>query len=142
MSAGMFPRLVLFDLDGTLLDSAPDMVATVNRMRAARAQAPMQLAELRPHVSRGSRAMSAAAFPELGGDVPAEMIREFLDTYEQELGRSSVLFESWNLVIDARAACTDGRFAEALASYEAVDLKLLGPSSIENSEALAELEAE
>lgn len=93
MSAGVFPRLVLFDLDGTLLDSAPDMVATVNRMRATRGQPPMPLAELRPHVSRGSRAMSAAAFPELGGEVPAEMIREFLDTYEEELGRSSVLFD-------------------------------------------------
>ena len=101
MNPPRFPRLVLFDLDGTLLDSAPDMVATVNRMRAARAQAPMQLAELRPHVSRGSRAMSAAAFPELGGDVPAPMIREFLDTYEQELGRSSVLFAGVPELLDA-----------------------------------------
>ena len=101
MSAGIFPRLVLFDLDGTLLDSAPDMVATVNRMRATRGQAPMPLAELRPHVSKGSRAMSAAAFPELGGDVPAPMIREFLDTYEQELGRSSVLFAGVPELLDA-----------------------------------------
>ena len=31
-----FPRCVLFDLDGTLLDSAPDMSATIDRMRAAR----------------------------------------------------------------------------------------------------------
>lgn len=101
MSTGLFPRLVLFDLDGTLLDSAPDMVATVNRMRATRGQAPMPLAELRPHVSKGSRAMSAAAFPELGGDVPAPMIREFLDTYEQELGRSSVLFAGVPELLDA-----------------------------------------
>ena len=93
MTATVFPKLVLFDLDGTLLDSAPDMAATVNRMRAARGQAPMPLAELRPHVSKGSRAMSAAAFPELGGEVPAEMIREFLDTYEAELGKHSVLFD-------------------------------------------------
>ena len=88
-----FPRLALFDLDGTLLDSAPDMVATINRMRERRGQGPMPLAELRPHVSRGSRAMSAAAFPELGGDVPQEMIREFLDTYERELGKHGVLFD-------------------------------------------------
>ena len=101
MSAGVFPRLVLFDLDGTLLDSAPDMVATVNRMRAARGQGPMPLADLRPHVSRGSRAMSAAAFPELGGEVSGEMIREFLDTYEQELGRSSVLFDGVAELLDA-----------------------------------------
>ena len=101
MSAGVFPRLVLFDLDGTLLDSAPDMVATVNRMRAARGQGPMPLADLRPHVSRGSRAMSAAAFPELGGEVSGDMIREFLDTYEQELGRSSVLFDGVAELLDA-----------------------------------------
>ncbi len=92
MSALRFPALVLFDLDGTLLDSAPDMVATVNRMRATRGRPPMPLEALRPHVSKGSRAMSAAAFPELGGEVPGEMIREFLDVYEQELGRHGAPF--------------------------------------------------
>ncbi|HSD18261.1 MAG TPA: phosphoglycolate phosphatase [Thermomonas sp.] len=101
MSTGVFPRLVLFDLDGTLLDSAPDMVATVNRMRAARGRPPMPLDELRPHVSKGSRAMSATAFPELRGEVPGEMIREFLDTYEQELGRSSLLFDGVAALLEA-----------------------------------------
>jgi phosphoglycolate phosphatase len=101
MSGGVFPRLVLFDLDGTLLDSAPDMAATVDRMRAARGQGPMPLHELRPHVSKGSRAMSAAAFPELGGDVPAAMIREFLDLYEQELGRHASPFEGVAELLDA-----------------------------------------
>lgn len=93
MSIGIFPRLVLFDLDGTLLDSAPDMVATVNRMRAARGQGAMALADVRPHVSRGSRAMSAAAFPELAGAISPGMIREFLETYELELGRSGAPFD-------------------------------------------------
>lgn len=101
MTRGMFPGLVLFDLDGTLLDSAPDMVATVNRMRAARGRGPMALEDLRPHVSKGSRAMSAAAFPELGGEVPGEMIREFLDTYEQELGRHSQPFDGVAELLDA-----------------------------------------
>jgi phosphoglycolate phosphatase len=99
-----FPKLALFDLDGTLLDSAPDMVATVNRMRAARGRGPMPLAELRPHVSRGSRAMSAAAFPELGDDVPAELIREFLDTYESELGRHGMPFDGVPELLDALEA--------------------------------------
>ena len=59
-----FPPAVLFDLDGTLLDSAPDMLATANRMRASRGIAPMTLDLLRPHVSKGARAMLAAAFPD------------------------------------------------------------------------------
>jgi phosphoglycolate phosphatase len=101
MTRATFPRLVLFDLDGTLLDSAPDMLATVNRMRAARGQGTMSLEALRPHVSKGSRAMSAAAFPDLGGEVPGEMIREFLDLYEQELGRHGALFDGVAEVLDA-----------------------------------------
>ncbi len=96
-----FPKLALFDLDGTLLDSAPDMLATANRMRAARGRGPMPLAELRPHVSRGSRAMCAAAFPELDGEVPAELIREFLDTYEAELGRHGAPFAGVPELLDA-----------------------------------------
>lgn len=101
MTPSMFPKLVLFDLDGTLLDSAPDMVATVNRMRAARGQGAMPLEDLRPHVSKGSRAMSAAAFPELGGEVSGEMIREFLGLYEEELGKHSLLFDGVAELLDA-----------------------------------------
>jgi phosphoglycolate phosphatase len=101
MNASLFPKVVLFDLDGTLLDSAPDMLATVNHMRSARGHGPMALEALRPHVSKGSRAMSAAAFPELGGEVPPQMIREFLDVYEQVLGQHSVLFDGVVALLDA-----------------------------------------
>lgn len=96
-----FPQLVLFDLDGTLLDSAPDMLATVNRMRAARGQPAMSLGALRPHVSKGARAMSAAAFPELGGEVPPGMVGEFLEVYAEELGRHCVLFDGVPELLDA-----------------------------------------
>ena len=99
-----FPRCVLFDLDGTLLDSAPDMAATINRMRAARGAAPMPLAELRPHVSKGARAMSAAAFPELDGQVPPEMVREFLDFYAGELGQHGRPFEGIEAMLAALEA--------------------------------------
>ena len=101
---GDYPKLALFDLDGTLLDSAPDMVATINRMRERRGQGTMPLAELRPHVSRGARAMSAAAFPELGGEVPPELIREFLDTYDSELGHHGLPFDGVPELLDALEA--------------------------------------
>ena len=101
---GRFPRCVLFDLDGTLLDSAPDMAATVNRMRASRGVPPMPLAELRPHVSKGARAMSAAAFPELGGEVPPELVREFLAVYAEELGRHGAAFDGIEAMLAALEA--------------------------------------
>lgn len=93
MSGGRFPRAVLFDLDGTLLDSAPDMLATVNRMRAARGRGAMALDGIRRHVSRGGRAMVAAAFPELDEAAREPMLREFLDLYREELGRHGLLFD-------------------------------------------------
>ncbi len=89
-----FPRAVLFDLDGTLLDSAPDMLATANRMRRVRGEPPMTLPQLRPHVSRGSRAMLAAAFPGLLPTQHEAMVGEFLDTYLAEMGRHGMLFDS------------------------------------------------
>jgi len=96
-----FPRAVLFDLDGTLLDSAPDMLATANRMREARGHTPMLLSELRPHVSRGSRAMLAAAFPAVDDHRREAMVHEFLDTYLQELGRHSMLFDDIATMLQA-----------------------------------------
>ncbi|MGY0504145.1 phosphoglycolate phosphatase [Luteimonas sp. e5] len=90
--ARRFPEVVLFDLDGTLLDSAPDMLATVNVMRARRDMPPMTLAAIRPFVSRGARAMSGAAFPAWGEDEILAAVPEFLDVYAGELGRHGAPF--------------------------------------------------
>jgi len=97
-AAAAFPKAALFDLDGTLLDSAPDMLAVANRMRAARGIGPMALDALRAHVSKGARAMLGAAFPDLGvAQMEAEprdaLVREFLDLYEAELGLHGAPFD-------------------------------------------------
>ncbi|MGY4515674.1 phosphoglycolate phosphatase [Lysobacter sp. HA18] len=86
MSDVRFPKAVLFDLDGTLLDSAPDMLAAVNAMRAARDEPPMALDALRPHVSKGARAMVGAAFPHIDAATRETWIPEFLEHYRRELG--------------------------------------------------------
>ena len=110
MTTARFPRAALFDLDGTLLDSAPDMLATANRLRQTQGRPPMTLAQIRPHVSKGSRAMLGAAFPDLDTVAREAMVPAFLDTYLQELGRHSVLFEHIDPMLSAleQAGCRWG----------------------------------
>ncbi|WP_065468885.1 phosphoglycolate phosphatase [Xanthomonas bromi] len=88
-----FPRAVLFDLDGTLLDSASDMLATVNAMLAARERAPIALEQLRPVVSKGARAMVGVAFAELDDAARTALVPEFLRRYEGLIGTRSTLFD-------------------------------------------------
>ena len=99
-----FPEVALFDLDGTLLDSAPDMLATVNVMRERRGIAPMGLADIRPFVSRGARAMASAAFPTWNGDEVVAAVPEFLDIYAAELGRHCAPFAGIPDLLDALEA--------------------------------------
>jgi phosphoglycolate phosphatase len=101
MIAMSFPKAVLFDLDGTLLDSAPDMLATVDAMRAARGRGPMEMTRLRPVVSKGARAMTAAAFPDIPADERNAWIPEFLETYERVLGHHGELFEGVDAMLRA-----------------------------------------
>ena len=101
MSPARFPKAVLFDLDGTLLDSAPDMLAAVNTMRARRGVAAMALGELRPHVSKGARAMVGAAFPKVDAATRDGWIPEFLDCYRAALGRFGGPFDGIEPALEA-----------------------------------------
>ncbi|HEU4993119.1 MAG TPA: phosphoglycolate phosphatase [Luteimonas sp.] len=97
----MFPQLVLFDLDGTLLDSAPDFVATIAVLRSRRGEPPMMPEALRPHVSKGARAMIAAAFPALDEPEREALVQPFLDVYRQELGRHGAPFDGIETLLAA-----------------------------------------
>jgi phosphoglycolate phosphatase len=92
---------VLFDLDGTLADTAPDMMRTVNVMREVRALPPVTLALVRPHVSRGARGMIGAAFgvrPEDAGF--AAMREEFMGIYAENLCVDTRLFPEMDELLD------------------------------------------
>ena len=93
MTGTTFPKLVLFDLDGTLLDSAPDMLAAVNALRHEHGIVPMALAALRPHVSKGARAMLAAGFPDMAVDAREALVPAFLAAYQRELARHGGPFD-------------------------------------------------
>ena len=93
LSVRPYPELVLFDLDGTLLDSAPDFVATINVLRAESGASPMPAHLLRPHVSRGARAMLTAAFPGQGTERIDALVPRFLSVYQSELARHGQAFD-------------------------------------------------
>lgn len=95
-------RAVLFDLDGTLADTAPDMARTVNVMRERRALAPVALALVRPHVSKGARGMIGAAFGITPEDAGFGALREeFLEIYAGMLCIESRLFPEMPELLDA-----------------------------------------
>jgi phosphoglycolate phosphatase len=86
-------RGVLFDLDGTLLDTAPDMGATLNALLMEHGLPVLPHATIRPHVSRGSRALVTLGF---GAAAPAEhapRIERFLTLYSQRLAVDTQPFE-------------------------------------------------
>jgi 2-phosphoglycolate phosphatase len=94
-------RAVLFDLDGTFADTAPDLGYAVNQMRAARGLAPVPAEKTRPVTSSGARGLLSAGF----GITPdhadyAAMREEFLDLYEANLCRETRLFDGMPALID------------------------------------------
>jgi len=101
MSAGRFPAAVLFDLDGTLLDSAPDFVVTANRMLQARGMGEVTLEQLRPAVSKGARAMLAVAFPHMADAERHALVPEFLEIYEALIGQYATLFDGVETMLHA-----------------------------------------
>jgi N-acetyl-D-muramate 6-phosphate phosphatase len=92
---------VLFDLDGTIADTAPDLVAAVNKMRHDRGLEMRPLETLRPLASAGARGLLGGAF-EIGPEHPdyASMRDEFLANYEADLCIETTLFPGIDVLLD------------------------------------------
>jgi N-acetyl-D-muramate 6-phosphate phosphatase len=86
---------VLFDLDGTLIDSAPDLAGAANDLRVQHGLAPLPYGDLRPMAGAGARGMVGVAFGAQPGDPRFNDLREaFLARYEQRLLQETVVFAS------------------------------------------------
>ncbi|MFC0135159.1 phosphoglycolate phosphatase [Massilia eurypsychrophila] len=87
------PRAILFDLDGTLADTAPDLAAAVNFLRTERGLAPTPYSVLRPTASAGARGMIGAAFGLSPADDGYEELRvQWFDRYQSAMAVHSTLF--------------------------------------------------
>ncbi|KJH81425.1 N-acetylmuramic acid 6-phosphate phosphatase MupP [Pseudomonas sp. KSR10] len=87
-------RAVLFDMDGTLLDTAPDFIAVAQAMRLARGLDRVPDQQVRDVVSGGARAMVLSAFDVDPLSDEFEVLRlEFLDRYQEHCAVESRLYE-------------------------------------------------
>lgn len=115
---------MLFDLDGTLIDSAPDLAGACNDMREAHGLEPLPFERLRPLVGSGARGMVGAGFSVAPGDSCYLALRdEFLQRYEARMTQATHVFAdiaellaalgcdgmAWGIVTNKAA-----RFAEPL----------------------------
>ena len=98
-------RAVLFDLDGTLVDTAPDLAAAANRLRARHDLPPLPLELLRPVASQGARGLLRVAFA-IAPDAPGygPLRSEFLDLYARHLCEETRLFPGMGKVLERFAA--------------------------------------
>lgn len=93
-------RAVLFDLDGTLLDTAPDLVAALNHLRGREGLAPVAVDDFRTHVSRGAVGLIEAGLP-ASDDATLEARRQaFLDFYAQHLAVGTRPYDGVEAVLD------------------------------------------
>jgi 2-phosphoglycolate phosphatase len=94
-------RAVLFDLDGTLADTAPDLAAAVNRMRADQGLEPMAIGKLRPFASAGARGLVFAGMGVKPGDAEYDGLRQtFLEYYAERTCVETRLFPGVEELLD------------------------------------------
>lgn len=94
-------RGVIFDLDGTLVDSAPDYVAALNELLESEGRPPVDFQNARACVSRGAHALLRIGFGDSLTDSMRTVMRQrLLDIYFGRLSQESVLFDGMANVLD------------------------------------------
>ncbi len=98
-------RAVLFDLDGTLADTAPDLVGCVQEVMRERGCPPRPFASLRARASQGAKGVLAAGFGEALVESPEypELLKQCLALYSTRLADRSRLFPGMRDVLDELA---------------------------------------
>lgn len=86
-------QAMLFDLDGTLLDSAPDLVGSLNHVRQTEGLPPLPVAEMSKFASKGAVGLLRAGMPEVEGRAMETWRLRFLEHYAVNSYRHSALYD-------------------------------------------------
>lgn len=87
------PEAILFDLDGTLADTAPDLGGALNQLLLEQGRDPLPMEKLRPHVSSGARGMIGAGLGITPADAAyTDLQQRFLAIYQNALCVDTCLF--------------------------------------------------
>lgn len=98
-------KLVLFDFDGTLADTAPDLAAAANKQRVRRGLSPLPESDLRAYSSYGARGLLKAALGVETDDPEYPALRDqFLTDYEAGMTTNTVLFPGIRELLDTLKA--------------------------------------
>lgn len=92
-------QAAFFDLDGTLVDSAPDMVVAMRRLRVEQGESPDGAEAIGAVVSKGGRAMIRRGFPAADEARVEVLLPRFLDLYAQAIAAHSALFPGMDDVL-------------------------------------------
>jgi 2-phosphoglycolate phosphatase len=92
-------RAILFDLDGTLLDTAPDMVGALNRLREEHSLVPLPFEAVRSAVSHGAARVVKTGFPNAGAERLVALQQRFLEIYRGALSQETRLFAGMDEVL-------------------------------------------
>jgi N-acetyl-D-muramate 6-phosphate phosphatase len=91
---------VLFDLDGTLVDTAPDMVAVLQDMQRAHDVEPVDYELGRAYVSNGALGLLSLGFPDTEHAVGSDLHRDYLERYALRVCEASSLFSGLDRLLE------------------------------------------
>jgi len=92
--------LVLFDLDGTLVDTAPDMVATLQEMQSDHGYDPVDYVLGRSNVSNGAMGLLRIGFPDIDEDGRRSLVNEYVERYAERLCEMTTVFAGLEDLLD------------------------------------------